>query len=285
MQFNGEGIQHIALLTDDLLATVDSLRDGRRAADDARRRRPTTRCSTSACRATARTRRRCRRAASCSTARTEGGQHAPAAADLLGDLLRPGVLRVHPAQGRRGLRRRQLQGAVRVARARPDRARRAGRGVTRTRRRRHAALPVRLRQRVRHRGAARRAAGRPQLAAALRLRPLRRAALRHRLHRAARATTGAPGSTASARRRCTGRSSRIDAGRIVGDFARRADAARPAALEPAADARRADRLRRRPGDDGRQRRPACAQPARRATSTPPTARWPTASSTTPTASC
>jgi 4-hydroxyphenylpyruvate dioxygenase len=26
MQFNGEGIQHIALLTDDLLATVDSLR-------------------------------------------------------------------------------------------------------------------------------------------------------------------------------------------------------------------------------------------------------------------
>ena len=37
-------------------------------------------------------------------------------------------------------------------------------------------LPVRLRQRVRDRGAARRAADRPELAAAMRLRPLRRAA-------------------------------------------------------------------------------------------------------------
>jgi 4-hydroxyphenylpyruvate dioxygenase len=27
MQFNGEGIQHVALLTDDLLATVDSAAD------------------------------------------------------------------------------------------------------------------------------------------------------------------------------------------------------------------------------------------------------------------
>jgi 4-hydroxyphenylpyruvate dioxygenase len=31
MAFSGEGIQHVALLTDDLLATIDSHRDGRRA--------------------------------------------------------------------------------------------------------------------------------------------------------------------------------------------------------------------------------------------------------------
>ena len=48
------------------------------------------------------------------------------------------------------------------------------------------ALPERLRQRVRDRSAARRAAGRPQLAAARALRPVRRAAHRHRVHRAAR---------------------------------------------------------------------------------------------------
>ena len=39
--------------------------------------------------------------------------------------LGPDLLRVHPAQGRRGLRRRQLQGAVRDHRARPDAPRRA----------------------------------------------------------------------------------------------------------------------------------------------------------------
>ena len=54
---------------------------------------------------------------------------------------------------------------------------------------------------------------------------------------------------------------------------RRADAAEPAALEPAADAGGADRLRRRPGHDGRQRRPAGAGRRRRASCTPPTARW------------
>jgi 4-hydroxyphenylpyruvate dioxygenase len=37
---------------------------------------------------------------------------------------RPGVLRIHPAQGRRGLRRGQLQGAVRKHGARPDHPRR-----------------------------------------------------------------------------------------------------------------------------------------------------------------
>ena len=69
MKFNGEGIQHIALLTDDLLASIDSLREAgvplmtappatyyemlARAAARARRERS----------------RSCRRAASCSTAR------------------------------------------------------------------------------------------------------------------------------------------------------------------------------------------------------------------------
>ena len=64
----------------------------------------------------------------------------------------------------------------------------------------------------------------------------------------------------------------LDAGRIVSDFGAVPDAAEPAALEPAADARGADRLRRRPGDDGRQRRRARRRPAPRRTSTPPTAR-------------
>ena len=74
MQFNGEGIQHIALLTDDLLATIDKLRAGRRAADDGAERRLLRDARASACPATARTSPRCRRAASCSTAATEGGK-------------------------------------------------------------------------------------------------------------------------------------------------------------------------------------------------------------------
>ena len=53
-------------------------------------------------------------------------------------------------------------------------------------RQRHAGLHVRLRQQLRDRGAAGRAADRPQLAAALRLRALCRATLRFALHRAAR---------------------------------------------------------------------------------------------------
>nr|GFD58615.1 hypothetical protein [Tanacetum cinerariifolium] len=45
-------------------------------------------------------------------------QQAPAAADLLGNPDGTGVFRVHPAKGRRRLRRGQLQGAVRIDRAR-----------------------------------------------------------------------------------------------------------------------------------------------------------------------
>ena len=51
--------------------------------------------------------------------------HQGAAPALRQDRDRPDLLRVHPAQGRRRLRRGQLQGAVRIHRGRPDPARRA----------------------------------------------------------------------------------------------------------------------------------------------------------------
>ena len=74
------------------------------------------------------------------------------------------------------------------------------------------ALPDRLRQRLRDRGPARRPAGRPQLAAALPLRPVCRAAQRQPLHRAARHQRARPGSTASAPPCSTGAAStRADA--------------------------------------------------------------------------
>jgi 4-hydroxyphenylpyruvate dioxygenase len=52
--------------------------------------------------------------------RRPGDQAQEAAADLHRDQHRPDLLRDHPAQGQRGLRRGQLPGAVRVHRARPD---------------------------------------------------------------------------------------------------------------------------------------------------------------------
>src|SRR5688572_22726417 len=60
--------------------------------------------------------------------RRQGGR--AAAADLLGEPARPHLLRIHPEERRRRLRRRQLQGAVRVDRAGPDAPRRGqGKGV------------------------------------------------------------------------------------------------------------------------------------------------------------
>ncbi len=124
MKFNGEGIQHVALLTDDLLGTIDKLAlagvplmtapndvyyemleqrlpgHGENVAELADAGHPARR-------------------------QHRGRQAAAAAADLLRDRPRPGVLRVHPEEGRRGLRRRQLQGAVRIDRARSGAARRA----------------------------------------------------------------------------------------------------------------------------------------------------------------
>ncbi len=119
MKFNGEGIQHIALLTDDLMASVDSLQMAgvplMSAPNDIyyemlEERLPGTRRTGGA---------------------TEGARHPArrldpgrreevAASDLFRDAAGPGVLRVHPAQAGRRLRRRQLQGAVRKPGARPD---------------------------------------------------------------------------------------------------------------------------------------------------------------------
>ncbi len=113
----------------------------------------------------------------------------------------------------------------------------------------------RFRQPVRHRSAARRAArgATRRSAAPTACTP---SSLRHRVHRAARMPTGAPGCTGSGRRRCTSRSRRIDARPDRQPLRRRCRRlAQPAALGSAADAARADRLRRGPRDDGRQRRP------------------------------
>src|SRR5690606_40733904 len=67
-----------------------------------------------------------------------------AASDLLGSAARAGVLRIHPAQERRGLWRGELQGAVREPRTRPDPPRRAlGRALTRSEERRLGKEPTR----------------------------------------------------------------------------------------------------------------------------------------------
>jgi 4-hydroxyphenylpyruvate dioxygenase len=113
LQFNGEGIQHVALLCDDLPRTVDALqmagiprapaRPWRGHARPAGARHPARR-------------------------QHRGRPAAPLAADLLADIVGPRVLRVHRAPRRQRLWRGQLQGPVRVHRARPGAPRRAGRG-------------------------------------------------------------------------------------------------------------------------------------------------------------
>ena len=118
----GEGIQHIALGTDDIFDTVEAMRDAGRdvpghAGDllrAARRPRAGPRREPAA---PARRPHPDRR-------RADRGPGA-AAADLHPEHDRPDLLRDHPAQGQRGLRRGQLQGAVRIDRARPDPPRRA----------------------------------------------------------------------------------------------------------------------------------------------------------------
>ena len=118
-KYHGEGIQHVALGSTDLFKTVDALKaQGVKLLDtndtyyDAgRQAHPGTR------------RERGRAEEAPDPHRRQGGR--AAAADLLREPARADLLRVHPAQGRRGLRRGQLQGAVRIHRARPDEARRA----------------------------------------------------------------------------------------------------------------------------------------------------------------
>ena len=117
--YHGEGIQHIALGSTDLRKTVDALRasgvklldtidtyyelidkripgHGESVAELKKRK-----------------------------ILIDGKAGRAAAADLQREPARADLLRVHPAQGRPGLRRRQLQGAVREHRARPDAPRRA----------------------------------------------------------------------------------------------------------------------------------------------------------------
>ena len=129
MKFNGEGIQHIALLSDNLIDTIDQLGLAgvplMTAPNDIYYEMLETRLpghGEPVAELQAR--------GILLDGTTEGGTAAPAAADLLGDGVRPGVLRVHPAQGRRRLRRRQLQGAVPVDRARPGAPRRAAGALT-----------------------------------------------------------------------------------------------------------------------------------------------------------
>ena len=255
MKFNGEGIQHVALLTDDLFATIDKLSlagvplmsapndvyyemleqrlPGHGldvdALQDARHPR-----STAAPRAASRV--SCCRSSPrrCSAPSSSSSSSARATKDSA------------KATSRRCSNRwSATRCAVVCWRRRRERAARDLR------------LPVGLRQHLRDRGACRRAAGRAQFAAALPVRSVRRAAERHRVHGAARrqpqdlAVPDPPVGDARAVRARRRRSHRRQLRRGRGD-------AQPAALEPAADAERADRLRRRPGDDGGQRRPARA---------------------------
>ncbi len=119
--YHGEGIQHIALGTGDIYDTVHTLRQRGVAFQDT----PDTYYE----------------ALADAASRAPGGRRPPeegahpprwrarkernAAADLHDHRDRTDLLRDHPAQGQRGLRRRQFPGAVRVDRAGPDPARRA----------------------------------------------------------------------------------------------------------------------------------------------------------------
>ena len=117
--YHGEGIQHIAMGSDDLYETVDALRaSGVKLLDTidtyyelVDKRIPGHGESVAEL-----------QEAQDPDRRQEGRA---AAADLQREPAGPDLLRVHPAQGRRRLRRRQLQGAVREHRARPDAPRRA----------------------------------------------------------------------------------------------------------------------------------------------------------------
>ncbi len=130
MKFNGEGIQHVALLTDDLLASVDSLQMAgvplMTAPNDIyyqmlEERLPGHGEPVPQLQARG----------ILLDGSTRGGDKRLLLQIFSRNPARAGVLRVHPAQGRRRFRRRQLQGPVRIARARPGKARCAeGGGVT-----------------------------------------------------------------------------------------------------------------------------------------------------------
>ena len=116
-QYRGEGIQHIALHTADIYKTVDALKVEFLDTPDTYYELSID--------ATAGSRRAARRAQEAQDPPRRLALRRAAAADLHQDHDRPDLLRDHPAQGRRGLRRGQLQGAVRVDGARPGPPRRA----------------------------------------------------------------------------------------------------------------------------------------------------------------
>ena len=114
--YHGEGIQHVALGADDIYADGRALarQAGRVPADAGHVLRPAAGAVAGAhggCRALA---------AEWHTYRRGSGEGRDAAADFHDHRDRPDLLRDHPAQGQRGLRRRQLPRPVRVDRAGPD---------------------------------------------------------------------------------------------------------------------------------------------------------------------
>ena len=154
--YHGEGIQHVALATDDIYGTVRAMKSQGVAFQDTidayydlvDRRLPAHGESLDAVarvahpdrrhdrRGSSRRRRRARR----ECFRSKPGA---AAADLHADGDRTDLLRDHPAQGRRRFRRRQLPRAVRVDRARPDPARSAEAGRREGARLRRCTRPMR----------------------------------------------------------------------------------------------------------------------------------------------
>ena len=129
-EYRGEGIQHVAMGSTDLYATIEALDSERpRLHAGAERHllfahRPPAAEARRAARPPEAERHPHRR-----RGRRRGRLHQGAAAALLENRDRADLLRVHPAQRRRRLRRGQFQGLVRVDRGRPDPARRPeGRG-------------------------------------------------------------------------------------------------------------------------------------------------------------
>ena len=111
------------------ISTARSKRCARTAWCSWIRPRPTTSCWTAACRTMAKTCHACKEPHSA----RRRPRRRPAAADLHREPDRPDLLRDHPAQGQRRLRRRQLQGPVRIDRTGPDAPRRTENGGISTR--------------------------------------------------------------------------------------------------------------------------------------------------------
>jgi hypothetical protein len=118
-EYHGEGIQHIALFTDDIYSTVDALRSNGVEFQDT----PETYYEGVAARVDGHRE---------SLARMQerrilidgSRERRHPAADLHPERHRPDLLRDHPAEGQRGFRRGQLPRTLRVHRARPGAARR-----------------------------------------------------------------------------------------------------------------------------------------------------------------